>query len=114
MASKLPSKIRLGSQVWDVSVQKRKHASDDGHYGFTNAKDNTIVLDAELPESMLRTTLLHELLHAIGVTFGGSFKPAKATDYLDWEHYWIGLYEEPLVMLLRDNPELVGFLLADD
>lgn len=110
---KLPSNVRIGSQVWEISEQKRKHASDDEHYGFTNAKDNTIVLDADLQLSMKRTTLVHEILHAIGITFGGSFKPAKNTDYADMEHYWIGIYEEPLVMVLRDNPQLVEFLTND-
>jgi hypothetical protein len=97
-----------------VSEQKRKHSSDEGHYGFTNHKDCTIVIDAELTEQMKRTTLVHEILHAITITFGGSFKPAKNTDYLDWEHFFIGIYEEPLVMVLRDNPELVAYLLHKD
>ncbi len=112
--SKLPSSVRIGSQVWDVSEQKRKHSSDDGHYGFTNPKDNTIVIDSDLPLSMKRTTLVHELLHAIKVTFGGSFQPAKSTEFIEWEHYFIGLYEEPITMIIRDNPELMEFLLADD
>jgi hypothetical protein len=63
---------------------------------------------------MKRVTLFHELLHAIRVTFGGSFQPSKNTDYDDWEHYFIGLYEEPVVLMLRDNPELAAYLLGEN
>lgn len=110
---KLPTSIKIGSQVWEVSEQKRKYSADASHFGVTNTKDNTIILDADISLSMKRTTLVHELLHAILVTFGGSFTPPKNTDFSDLEHYFIGLYEEPLVMVLRDNPELVEFLLND-
>ena len=108
--AKMPSSIRLGSQVWEIVEQKRKHQADPNHFGFTTAKDNTIVIDSELSPSMKRTTLFHELLHAVRITFGGSFVPGKGTAFDEWEHFFIGLYEEPVVMLFRDNPALVAFL----
>ena len=111
---RLPSKIKIGSQIWEVSEQKRKHSIDPDHYGFTNDKDLTIVLDQEMPVSIKRTTLLHEILHAIRFTYGGSYAPPRGTTYSEWEHYWIGLYEEPLLQTLRDNPDLVSYLLSDD
>lgn len=112
----LPKKIKIGSQTWEITEQKRKHNSEflDGTYGYTVDKDNTIVLDAEMANSVRRVTLLHELLHAIRFIFGGSFKPAKTTTYEEWEHYFIGIYEEPLLMVLKDNPELMEFLLSND
>lgn len=94
-----------------MSEVKRKHTADNDHYGFTNYKDNTIVLDSEQASSMKRVTLFHELLHAIRSTFGGSYTPPKGTTYEDWEHYFIGLYEEPVVLMLKDNPDLVKYLL---
>ena len=86
----MPKSIKIGTQIWEVSEQKRKHNSDfhEGTYGYTIDKDNTIVLDVEMPSSRKRTTLLHELLHAIG------------------------LYEEPLITVLQENPELTNFLLG--
>lgn len=110
---KLPTQVKIGSQVWQISEQKRKHSADPEHYGFTVSKDLTIILDAEMPESIKRVTLFHELLHAVRFTFGGSFSPHKSTSFDDWEHYWIGLYEEPVVAMLRDNPDLVEYLLND-
>lgn len=106
---RMPKSVKIGSQVWEISEQKRKHAMDN-HYGVTNGKDNSIVIDAELSPSMARVTLFHELLHAIRITFGGSLTPNKWTDFYEAEHFWIGTYEEPVVAMLRDNPELVKFL----
>lgn len=110
---RLPSRVMIGSQVWEISEQKRKHAMEN-HYGLTNGKDNTIIIDAELSLSMKRTTLFHELLHAIRITFGGSLTPNKWVDFFEAEHYWIGLYEEPVVAMMRDNPDLVAFLTNHD
>ena len=112
----LPKSVKVGSQVWEITEQKRKHNSEfiDGTYGFTIDKDNVIVLDADMSNSVRRVTLLHEVLHAIRFTFGGSHRPHKTTSYEDWEHYWIGLVEEPLIMVLKDNPDLISFLLNND
>lgn len=111
---KIPTHVKIGSQVWTVSEQKRKHSVDQGHYGFTTEKDLSIVIDQECPESIKRVTLFHELLHAVRATFGGSHAPGKSTSYEEWEHYWIGIYEEPVVCMLRDNPSLVAYLLDHD
>jgi hypothetical protein len=63
---------------------------------------------------MKRVTLFHELLHAIKITFGGSYQPGKGTSFDEFEHYFIGLYEEPVILMLQDNPELLEFLLSND
>ena len=110
---KMPKSVKIGSQVWEISEQKRKHAMDN-HYGVTNGKDNSIVIDAELSPSMARVTLFHEVLHAIRFIYGGSYQPPKSTTYVEWEHYWIGMVEEPVVQVLRDNPEFAQFLLSDE
>ena len=112
----LPKSVKIGSQVWEITEQKRKHNAEflDGTYGYTIDKDNTIIIDSEMAASVKRVTLFHEILHAVRFIFGGSYKPGKATSYEEWEHYFIGLYEEPVLMVLRDNPELLAFLLSDD
>jgi hypothetical protein len=110
----LPTSIKIGTHNWSVTEVKRKNQPDGEHYGFTNDKDASITIDSEMPESIKRVTLVHEILHAIRFTFGGSYSPSKGTTYEEWEHYFIGLYEEPMTMVLRDNPELVKYLLADD
>lgn len=109
---RMPKSVKIGSQVWEITEQKRKHSMDN-HYGVTMGKDNSIVIDAELAPSMARVTLFHELLHAIRITFGGSLTPNKWTDFYEAEHFWIGTYEEPVVAMLRDNPELVKYLTSE-
>jgi hypothetical protein len=42
-----------------------------------------------------------------------SLKPRKSDDFETWEHYFIGVYEETLLIVLRDNPELLEYLTAD-
>jgi len=113
---KLPKSIKIGTQVWEITEQKRKHNAEfwEGTYGYTIDKDNTIVLDVEMPVSRKRTTLFHEVLHAIRMTYGGPTVPGKTTTYHEWEHYWIALWEEPFVTVLRENPEFADFLLSND
>lgn len=110
----MPTSVRIGSQLWEIKEQKRKHSVDETHFGLTNVKDNTIIIDADQALTMKRVTLFHELLHAVRVTFGGSFIPGKGTSYDEWEHFFIGLYEEPVILMLRDNPDLVDFLLGSE
>lgn len=111
---RLPSEVKIGSQIWTITAQRRKHSAAPDHYGWTGDKDLSIVIDSEMPLSLQRTTLFHELLHAVRFTFGGSFNPGKNLPYDELEHYFIGLYEEPVVAMLRENPELVAFLVSYD
>lgn len=116
MANKLtfPAKVKIGSQIWEISEQKRKHSVTNNHFGFTSTSNNVIVLDSEQAPSMKRVTLFHELLHAIKITFGGSYEPSSKTPFDELEHFFIGLYEEPVVLMLRDNPQLVAYLTGED
>jgi hypothetical protein len=42
----------------------------------------------------------------------GGYPTPKKTDDVDvWEHYFIGMYEEGLLLTLQTNPELLEFLL---
>lgn len=115
---KIPNKIKVGTQTFEVVEKKRKHdvdIRDNGTYGYCIDKDNTIIIDIEMPLSMKRVTLFHEIFHAIRFVYGGSHKPnGKTTSYEEWEHYWIGLYEEPYIQVFRDNPDLVTFLTSKE
>jgi hypothetical protein len=46
-------------------------------------------------------------------TFSQSERNDKSENHDEWEHYFIGLVQEPLVMLLRDNPDLLEYLTND-
>lgn len=114
MTAPLPKFIRVGTHKFEVVENKRKHdvdIRDNGTYGYCIDKDNAIVLDKDMPLTMKRITLFHEMLHAVRFIYGGNHRPKKDTTYEEWEHFWIGIYEEPVVQILRENPDLVAFLL---
>lgn len=108
----IPSQVRVGTQVFDVVLRSRHDDGmlNDNNYGYTLDTENLIVIDSCLAFSKQRTTLIHELLHAIHYVFDNSIRPTSKDSFENWEHYFIGVYEEALIMLVRDNPELVEFL----
>jgi hypothetical protein len=109
---KMPSTILIGTQVFEVSLRDSKQDGmlSDSSLGYTLGTENLIVIDSTLKGSKQRTILLHEILHAIYSVFDNSVKPTKKDDFEVWEHFFIGLYEEPLLLVLRDNPDLVEYL----
>jgi len=109
----IPAQIKIGTQVFDVILRDRKDDGmlNDSTFGYTLGAENLIVIDSSLKFSKQRTTLIHEIFHAIYSVFDNSVKPTKKDDFEIWEHYFIGLYEEPIIMVLKDNPELLVYIL---
>lgn len=119
---KLPSKLKIGAQNWEIIERSR---DDDGYinddsYGYTLPKSNTIVIDKHCPPSRKRQTLFHELFHAIRFSNGSSgIKPNLEDIQPDevistWEHYFIAMYEDTMLSVLRDNPALSAYLLSNE
>ena len=110
----IPSQVRIGTQVYDIVLRERAEDGmlNDGNYGYTLDTQNLIVIDALLPITKQRTTLVHELMHAFSFVFERSVKPTKKDDYETWEHHFIGIYEETWIMVLKDNPELLAYMTA--
>ena len=111
---KIPSEVKIGTQVFDIVIRERAEDGmlNDGNYGYTLDTQNLIVIDALLPLTKQRTTLVHELMHAFSFVFERSTKPTKKDDYETWEHHFIGIYEETWIMVLNDNPELLAYMTA--
>lgn len=114
----LPKKIKLGSQTYAIherTVNEDAGLADTHAYTYTNG--NFIVINKDLNPQLQRRYLMHELLHAIIFVFGQNDKADKdeRTDtHENLEHWFIYLTQEPLVMILRDNPTLVAFLLEKE
>ena len=111
----LPAIVQIGSQTWQI-VERTKNFDgmlDEGSYGYTLHRENMIVLDATCAPSRKRQTLLHEILHAIRYSFGNPTIPKKTDDADVWEHYYIAMYEEGILLVLRDNPEILAYLLGE-
>jgi hypothetical protein len=118
----VPTKIKVGAQDWTVIERDR---ADDGYiaedsYGYTLHKTNVIILDKHCPPSRKRQTLFHELFHAIRFSNGSSgIKPDMENILPDeviptWEHYFIAMYEDTMLSILRENPKLTEYLLSND
>ena len=110
----IPHSIRIGSQDWTIVEHTSK---EDGmlyedNYGYTLERRNMIVLDIDASDSRKRQVLVHEIMHAIRFTFFTGNKMAPKLNFEETEHYFIGMYEETLIMVLRDNPELLKYLLS--
>jgi len=52
-------------------------------------------------------------MHAARNIYDTSVLPKKSDNFDTWEHYFIGVWEESLLVLIRDNPELLQYLLSD-
>lgn len=105
-------KIKVGPEYFVAEF--RDPASDgmlnDGNYGYTLDLGNLIVVSSTISKSKQRVTLMHEILHAARMILEGPTLPKSKAKYEDWEHHFIGIYENAFIMLLQDNPELVEWL----
>ena len=108
----LPKSFKIGTQVWSITERNPKEdfqLSDDT-FGYTLERENLIIIDKSLVPSRKRQVLFHEILHAIRFTFVKRPTFKKTDDFDSIEHFFIELYEEPVLMLLKDNPELLQYL----
>ena len=99
--------------MWDIVELKPQDDSmlTDGSYGYTDDNRNIIVLNVNQPQTKKKVTVFHELLHAARFTFDTG--QVKKRTYEEWEHHFIGVWENSMLMILRDNPELTKWLLGD-
>ena len=112
----VPKKIKIGPQSWTV-VERLRDADgmlDEGSYGYTLPNSNIIVLDVSLPMSKKRAVMIHELMHAIRLQYDPAPKPGKEAEVDEWEHFFIGVWDNGLLGVLRDNPRLVEWLVEKD
>lgn len=117
---KMPTKIQIGTQDWTI-IERSSNIDDalsSSAYGYTLDRSSTIVIDADATPSRKRQTLLHELLHAIRFSMGNPTTPSTNDDEVKateaWEHYFIGIYEEGLLLTLRSNPDILDYLLSKE
>jgi Zn-dependent peptidase ImmA (M78 family) len=99
--------------MWDIleGSPKTDTMFSDGSFGYTHDGRNVIVLNANQSESKRKVTMMHELMHAARYTFQTG--EIKKGDYEAWEHHFINIWENSLLMILRDNPDLTAWLLED-
>jgi len=104
--------IKIGAQTYTVEERSIKDDGmlNDGNHGYTVESGNLIVIDKDMPKDKKQVTLLHEILHSIRFVNDGMPKPKAKDEFEDWEHYFIALYEDNLLAVLKNNPEVKEWL----
>lgn len=113
-----PASIPTSVEVAHISYRidhNGQRARDAEVYGMCHVDRAEIVIGTSMAPAQKRDTLLHELLHALcdvmGVSKGGS---AALLPTQDDEERFVHALSPLLLDMLRSNPELVDFLLAED
>lgn len=106
------SSVKIGPQVFDVEFRSTHEDGtlNDNSYGYTVDQGNLIVIASDISESKQQVTLIHEVLHSARMILEGATKPKKKADYEEWEHHFIGIYENAFIMIMQDNPDIVKWL----
>lgn len=112
----MPTEVQIGTQLWTIEERNRNKDSalSDDAYGYTLHRDSLIIIDSLATPSRKRQTLLHELMHAVRHSLGSPITPKSDDDSDTWEHFFIGMYEEGLLLIIRDNPKVLDYLLSEE
>ena len=115
MPKPMPTSIKIGPQVFDII--ERANTEDgmlnDGSYGYTLDTHNIIVIDKNIHPTKKQVTLFHEVMHAARMVFENPTKPTKGASFDEWEHFFIGIWETSILMIFKDNPNFLEYLLGD-
>lgn len=113
----IPSKVKIGAQTFRIQERsvKQDGTLNDNSYGYTLDQGNLIVIDASIAFTKKQQTLLHEIIHAIGMVYGsGQKEPGPKDSYEVWEHHFIAIWEAPMLSFIKDNPEVVKWLQLEE
>ena len=108
----LPDKVIVGALVYEVVSDAVAYAQavvdhNEQVWGRVHHDAGKIILDPKQAEQHKRVTLLHECLHAC-------WHVTDPADPHDAEEMAIRTLSGPLLDMLRRNPALVAYLLAED
>lgn len=105
--------IKIGPQIFEVEFRSTREDGmlNDNSYGYTLDQGNLIVVASDISLSKQQVTLVHEILHSARMILEGASKPKKKAEYEEWEHHFIGIYENAFIMIMQDNPDLVKWLM---
>lgn len=108
---KPPKKIKVGHYIFKVKKLRGADGQAHGVTGRFQADQGRILHVFNVHPATARDTLLHETLHGI-------FYAASASTVLDIEddveEKIVSLLTSGLLSVLRDNPDLVAYLVHDD
>jgi hypothetical protein len=99
--------VRLSSSaIAEFSVSRNSR-----YAGYSDHKELEIVLDPAVSESARRETLWHEIKHCLIPKYKPSFATFKEDADFDFEEWYIALSSPGELGVLRQNPDLVAYLM---
>jgi hypothetical protein len=109
-----PTSVKIGPQIFNIEYRSTSLDGmlNDGSHGYTLDQGNLIVISNDLSINKQKIVVVHEVLHAARMVFENN-TPEKEADFDKWEHYFIGIYENFLIMFMRDNPEIIDWLMTE-
>lgn len=115
VAPKIPARLRVGTVTYelDCSGGRITRAARMAHNarGITVSMHGVMSIDTDMPADQQRQTLLHEVLHAV---FDNGIATLLCDGKDDLDELIVQMLTEPLLAVLRDNPDLLVFLLGDE
>lgn len=107
----MPKTIRVGPYVYDVAtdeawLRQQEHSRSGGLRGATDHQQLRIVVGPDMALGMQRQTLWHEVKHAVIEAMTMSNDKRSDED-------WISRTAPGELAVLRNNPDLVAFLIAE-
>lgn len=109
----LPARLRIGHATYTVTVDNRR-CEDDHVCGQSSGNYHEILIRDSYPHQSVADTLLHEVLHQCLFIVGAANLADHLKEGEDVEERTIMAMSGALLGALRDNPQLVAFLLAAD
>jgi len=108
-----PTKIKLGAIAWDIQfgdipeyVAEVLDIEQENLMGATDKSDLVIYIRGNLKPLVERTTLLHEMVHAMCDSFNLGFNDNENEEIVD--AIAKGFYN-----LMKQNPEVIKWLLKE-
>lgn len=116
--SLLPKEIKVGYRTFRVTTSKAvmdkahpDHHSWDQLAGLTAPAQNLIWLRHKgVPDSYVRGTLLHELMHVAVEMSSTQHLLSEQGKHADHEENYVGVIAEGLYTILMDNPHVMAFI----
>jgi hypothetical protein len=97
--------IELVDSPVEFSKYQDEKKEKENFLGLFSAETLTIYIKKDLPPSLLKDTLLHEILHALWFLSGAG---AVGEEDENLEELLVGMLTPWLMSILKDNPKLVG------
>ena len=118
--SDIPGTVQIGSVAYAVTIDpdawmRYEHENQKtGFYGHTDHETATIYVSPDSVPDVQRTTLWHEVIHALcETTMGSPNWRGLGKEKVDREESVVRAFESPTLLVLRDNPQLVAYLTAE-